>query len=375
MNAFLFILATIASIFSQLPMIVNTPMGDMLKATWLLPFILSLFTSKGIRLKDISLVVFFLICFSLYCLTMETITGVGYMGADFKNVAISSLVFLASYMTMQNKYGNNLYKSFPIVLLISGILMSLFIFVNYNLVDALSSSIYIFQAKNSMSTILTAVVVIAFFLYNPTTIIGKRIKIIFILIIILVIFLLRSRATLLGLFFAVFYYVTTIESRKVKAGMIIFLCLVVASVILVPSLSEIVIDQILYAGRDNTDVNVLSSNRVERIPELIDSIVKSPLIGNGNIYFDCMPLVVVAQYGILGSSIIFVFLITLFRKLYRYRKLNDVCLTAFVLYCVFLINSLFEAQAPFGPGIKCFLLWVMVGFAFSSVNSMKYQYQ
>ena len=28
-----------------------------------------------------------------------------------------------------------------------------------------------------------------------------------------------------------------------------------------------------------------------------------------------------------------------------------------------MLNSLFEAKPPFGPGIKCFLLWLMLGFS------------
>lgn len=38
-------------------------------------------------------------------------------------------------------------------------------------------------------------------------------------------------------------------------------------------------------------------------------------------------------------------------------------LIVYLLFMVYMINSLFEAYTPFGPGMKCFELWAFFGIA------------
>lgn len=364
MRIFLFLLATIASILSQLPMVVDTSFGNMLKAFWLIPFAVSILDFKTIRLRGIIGNVLFLLLFSLYCMIMQSFTLHQYMGADLRNIAISCLVFVTSYLTFISK-GQRLLKILPVCLLLLGLFMSVFISINYDLIGSLQSSLYVYEAKNSMSTILTSIIVIAIFYFKPKNFIIKNIKLVSVIFITIVVLLLRSRATILGLVFAIFYYVISINNKTLKRIAIALLVATIVAVIAIPSLNAILIDQIFLAGRDAVDANELSSGRVERFPEMFQLISDSPIIGNGNIYFDCMPLVILAQYGIIGAFIVFVFLAAVFVRLFKNRQNNEIQHTAFVLYCVFLINSLFEAQAPFGPGIKCFILWMMIGFAYA----------
>lgn len=365
MKTILFLLAVIASVFSQLPMVVNTPLGDTLKASWLIPFAISLLDFKSIRIRSIIGFIAFLLSFLLFCLIMESLTGKQYNGADLRNIAICCLVFVTSNIVFHGETRTKLIKLLPPCLVIVGLIMSVFIFINYELVESLNTSLYVYEAKNSMSTILASIIVVAVFFYRPNRIIWKCITTISIIAIFIVTILLRSRATIIGLVFAIVYFVLSINNRVIKRTTVSLLIALVVAIVVIPSWQTVVIDQIFYAGRDVVDVNALSSGRIERFPELFQLISDSPFIGNGNIYFDCMPVVVLAQYGIIGASMIFVFLMVVFTKLFKQRKFDDIHRTAFVLYCVFLINSLFEAQAPFGPGIKCFILWIIIGFAYS----------
>lgn len=364
MRIAIFLIATIACIISQLPIIYTTSLGDALKATWIIPFMISLFDFYSIRIKNIIGFILFLLIFFLFCLVSESVTNNQYLGSDVQYIAISCMVFVTSCITMNSKIGLRLLNTLPLFLLITGLIISVYIFSNYELVDSLSSKAYVYGAKNSMAPILTSIVVMAIFFYNPPHL--KAIKIVAIVIITIVIILMRSRATILGLLFAVSYYIFTLDNKRLKLVFVLLLIVFVVAIITIPSLHVIIIDQIMFAGRDSSDINEISSKRVDRIPQVLQLFSNSPIIGVGNLYFDCMPVVVLAQYGIVGFSIIFVFLIALFKRLYKNRNRNSLHRTAFVLYCVFLINSLFEAKAPFGPGVKSLVLWMFVGFIYAN---------
>lgn len=76
-----------------------------------------------------------------------------------------------------------------------------------------------------------------------------------------------------------------------------------------------------------------------------------------------MPIIMLFQYGIVGGLMIFSFLIYIGYYVTLRIDRNSYNLIAFLLFWSFMLNSLFEAQPPFGPGVKCFLLWVFIGFA------------
>ena len=88
------------------------------------------------------------------------------------------------------------------------------------------------------------------------------------------------------------------------------------------------------------------------------------ILGIGEFYVDNMPLVMLVQYGILGACLVFYYIFVIVKKTISFNstKINS-CTCA--LLGVYLINSLFEAQPPFGPGAKCFLLWVFIGFSYA----------
>jgi len=365
MRAFIFVLVAVLSIISQIPVIVLSPIGDWLKALWVIPFILSLFDIKSTRIEGLLAFSLFFFLFAIFCLTLESITGTQYVGADFRNIAISFVIFVTSYLTFSSGSGPAIVKHLPLCLLMVGFFVSVFIVLNYELVGSLNTSLYAYKEKNSMSTILVAIIVLSGYLFKPNATIWKLIKGLLMLIVSVVVLLLRSRATILGLFFAIYYYILALTNKRIKYLSIFLLILAVVLIVFIPSLNTVFWNQIMLAGRDQFDINDLSSNRVENIPALINLLSAHPFTGNGNMYFDCMPLIMLTQYGILGASIVFCFLLRIFVSLYKNRKCDSIHISAFVLYCVFLINSLFEAQPPFGPGIKCYLLWVMVGFAFA----------
>lgn len=134
-----------------------------------------------------------------------------------------------------------------------------------------------------------------------------------------------------------------------------------------PSFYRTLVEGILFANRDSTDLNSLSSGRVEQLETCVDLFVSSPIIGIGNKYFDCFPIIILTQYGIMGAIIVFVFIANRIKEcVYKLDLNNQLDLCAFLLMMTYMLNSLFEAQPPFGPGVKCFPLWMIWGIMLST---------
>ena len=139
-----------------------------------------------------------------------------------------------------------------------------------------------------------------------------------------------------------------------------------------PTLYKTVVEGILFANRDASDLNSLSSGRVELLSSCIQLFLTNPFIGIGNKYFDCFPVIILTQYGMLGASIIFTFIGRVIKDCFCVLdKSNKLDLCAFLLMVTYLLDSLFEAQPPFGPGVKCFPLWMIWGIMLSNKVIMK----
>lgn len=142
-----------------------------------------------------------------------------------------------------------------------------------------------------------------------------------------------------------------------------------------PEMYSYIFDGIIAAGRDYTDLDDFSSGRVHGIEEGWPLFLKNMHFGVGNYYLDSMPIAMLIQYGIWGSLIVFAYLLFIGIKLYNHKDDSRVELASFLLFVVFMINSLFEAQAPFGPGVKCFILWMVMGFSLAdSCSNKNYEY-
>lgn len=369
MKSLSFYFAVACSIVSQVFIALEIGNSDLLKLSWFIPFVFYLL-SNAKQFFDRILIPYyiFVLIFVFYCLCCEAVTNVTYIGADTYNICISIFILSVSYcygMHVQSfkRSFNNLAFFFFVASLIYGIS----VYVKYLVGADMFSTVYAYGDKNSAAQIFLSACIILFTLFKPSNFAQKIVAYSLIVILLYVMFVLKSRATLLGFFFVLGYFTFVYKNKEVRY--VFFLSIIAMCIYILsnPSFYRTLVEGILFANRDSTDLNSLSSGRVEQLETCVDLFVSSPIIGIGNKYFDCFPIIILTQYGIMGAIIVFVFIANRIKEcVYKLDLNNQLDLCAFLLMMTYMLNSLFEAQPPFGPGVKCFPLWMIWGIMLST---------
>jgi len=367
----LFLLTIFCSLMSQLPYILRHGLDGPLKMTW--PMLLAsllLFSFNKILDRRLFFMFVALFSFTTYCGIIEAGTGVHYIGPDFNNMCISALVSITSFIFYTRKPNQTFINNFCIVLIASASILAFFVYKDFLRGYDLMTRLYAYEDKNSLGQILLSCIIICYFCHETNNKLIKITKYLLILSISFVIVLLKSRATFVGMAFCVLYYLYL--HKKEKLTITIVLALIIGCVFVIfssPFLYDTIVNGILFGSRDTASIDDLSSNRITYISESWDIITSHPLWGIGVAYIDCMPISMLLQFGIVGASIVFIYLWCVWKRIKLMDWNNNIDRATFVLFVAFMLNAIFEAQPPFGPGIKCFLLWVMFGFSCARLNT------
>lgn len=362
----IFLLTIFVSLISQMPSLLDSGASNLLKLIWALPFLYLLLVAPQTYLSG-KLFPFYLFVFTIesYCLICQLLTGNTYFGPDNFNFAISLLVTAISYSFWMHYGGNKILQIICGIMLLGGLMIAIQLYFNYLSQSDITNKTYAYGDKNSAGQILLSCAYLTFLFFNPQNKVfywGSR-GIAVILIIIMI--MLRSRATLVSAAIMLGYYILTSNNKKLKWGLIILLVLGCGYIAINSNASEIIVQGILMGGRDASDVDSLSSGRILMFSIALQLIPQHPWVGCGKYYVDCLPLNILTEFGIIGLTILLGFLTLLFITLRKEQNSSKIHQGAYVMYLSFLANALFEAQPPFGPGMKCFALWMLVGFALS----------
>ena len=310
----------------------------------------------------------FLFLFAYFCFACDMFTANKYFTDDLYNVAISTVIAMVSYNFWLHEGSERVMKALCVVFLLGGLYLSYDIYVNYLQNSNIMSLQYAYGDKNSLAPILLCCGFIVFRMFTPQSRLlywgGRAIAVAMLFVMIL----LRSRATFVCGLYILYYFVFKSKNRKLKLWILALSALLGVYVLLNANFYDILFNGIIMAGRDSSDVNQVSSGRFFLIMTALPNIPKHPWVGIGDFYLDCMPIAMLIQYGIIGVAIVFFFLYYIYKKLVKLDKNNLLFSTAFILYMVMLVNGLFEARAPFGPGTKSFMLWMFVAFAFAKAE-------
>lgn len=301
------------------------------------------------------------------CLIMlfQIFSGKNYLSSQlFYPIHLSSFIFIVCYFCGQLLTEKS-FKRIINLYVISVVLVSLYIFFTYyfGLTNWFSSKLYIYGSKNSFAQIVLFAAVLIF-LYGFMN--NNKLKFPLILLLVFFLLLLKCRSTLVGFFIIVIYVVFFhIKNFSLKVFVVLFFLIFLLSVFIIPSFNDFFIEGMIFNNRGNEGWGVITSGRLSHFSKFVKLFKSSPLIGNGKVRIESFPLSVLAGFGVVAGSILIFFaitsLITSIKRMLK-KESSPLLTTLFLFSLISLSNGLFEEQAPFGPGAKCFMLWLVYGF-------------
>jgi hypothetical protein len=216
-------------------------------------------------------------------------------------IGISILVFICG-----NALGNKLDEDDVEVILrwfvLGSLVMGTVYFIqNLSTGFNLTSRIYntVSFNKNSAAQLISSAICILILGINKNKARKNTIiRLILIVYLTIILLLLRSRSCILCFAFAIIIILLSrYTNRKVKRW--IYAVIAVAALVLLfnPRLRNILVEQILFANRDFTNLNDLTSGRINIYSRFWDLVKGHELVGNGALYYECFYLSAIVQFG------------------------------------------------------------------------------
>ena len=347
---------------SQLPILLNNGIIKLIVIScWamimVIASVISVIKKEKISKKELNIFIWVLI-FDLFILICEGLTHKQYIASSLVYpIHICAFIYLIGLL-ISKKCSEKDIRSIFNSYIISSCIVGIYIFINFFIGTNWREGAYVYSSKNSISQILlSAIIFIALYWDN------KKLKLVVMTAIFILICMLKSRATIFGAIIAFIFYLFFIEENKKTKK--ICMCVAVISIAIILTneyIYDVIINNILLNNKSGSDLNDISSGRLDHLSFFLTNFKEDYFIGQGNVWVESFPLNTLLNYGILGSIPVFVIWLIplnfLKRKNYRDKKLYN---SLSLIYVVYMINSIFEALAPFGPGVKCYMLWLICG--------------
>ncbi|WP_283680862.1 O-antigen ligase family protein [Parablautia sp. Marseille-Q6255] len=322
--------------------------------------------------------------FTLFCI----IYGIGamfidnYMASSLPYVIVLSMFILfTGIMTGKNLERDDI-QSINTAFIWSSVIVCVDTFLTYVYGNSLDSRIYSYDSKNSVSQILlTAWILIPLFKFDKVIPKVKRIIYLSVFILLTVTLLgLKSRATLIGIPIIIAWWLLHGNlNRRLRNILILGLFGLAIFLVINPDFTNNIFYNVVLGGRDINDINDLSSGRFIEWQSFMDDFLSAPIFGHGRMKRESIILTSLLEFGIIGGGIILYMAVWPIIWAVRYvGKSDDKYLMISSIALVYIVNGIFEQLAPFGPGVKCYYLWFVIGILVSVkgreyINSLEYK--
>ena len=368
---------------SQLPVLVENSLTRAISIPiWILLFAV-LALEKRIVFNRFSMFVVF-ICWILlsYTLILDTVTDKSYL-----SIALLYPFYLSFFIFFIGVFLSRLltYDDFPILInsyIISALIVAIVIFIQYVIGANIYGRMYIYGSKNSASQILITALVFLLVINRPkSTLFRNLIKYLSALFLTVVLLYLKSRASIIGIP-VMAAIILGLGKKQYKLKKVIIGIIVIFGILMLnDSFYNIIINQVIGAGRDWSDLNDISSGRyyeLQIFPHLLEGF---ELFGIGRYKLESYPFSVILQFGIpMGGLLIITAIWPAWWGFKKLDKSEPVNIAFIIIAILYFINGIFEQLSPFGPGTKCYMLWLMFGILSGNKrknainhNSMKYK--
>lgn len=364
------------SCLSQLPIFVTGGMTQVVSfPLWIIAFLI-LFLKSGWKIDRsiIKLAVPSIIFVFLVLLASLLNNDFSYTSSSlFYSFLISVFIFFVG--NMGGRYASDKVIEKIYFFYIAGtIIVSFNVFVQYfGFGYDMTSRVYAYQSKNSFAQIVFTAIILLMVKFKPK----RRIQAIFkwglVAFEILLMVYLRSRATLVSFLVVIAILVLSKNTRKSLKMLVVITCIALIFLMLSnDTLCDKIINNILFAGRDSSNLDDLTSGRVtilQNFPELISG---NWLFGIGSMYFECFYLSAILQFGIVAGIVLIIISLV---PAYYGVVLSRTSENWYILMLIavgYLVDGIFEGITPFGAGIKCYFMWFLFGLLISRRNYIKY---
>lgn len=363
-------LIVIMSNLSQMPIFVESSMTQFMSMpVWVLLVIYCLITRKKFNISNIRSAVSLSVVFYFILLIMGAV-DVAYFRSSLPLVMMISMFVLIVGTCVGPHLSDHDMNTIYACYIISAVVVGVSVYQSSIAGQSLEGQTYLYDSKNSLCQILlTAWCLILFTKLNVRSIVLRSVYILLLLFLTYEIFVLKSRASMIGI--PIILFVAIVRGKGVPFIRKFSLLFILVSVVLLFNdvFFEFFRDNILYGGRDASDVSELSSGRSDEWAVFGDEFLENPVFGVGRCKKESIILTALLEFGLIGGVPLLLLAIqplVYAKKKYKFLKSNTHFLILVSLAITYCINGVFEQLAPFGPGVKCYFLWFMYGIISSS---------
>ena len=364
-------LACFLTVLSQHPTLVEVGATRLLALpSWLLVVFVLVLTGVHSISKNVAPVAFFALCFFLLVSILTLFLAKPYFESGLTySFALSIFIFLVGALGAGNVTRKTLYYcSLSYVVAATLLAVAVYFLYFYGNDSAFSNGVYAYASKNSLAQIILTAILLLLVIFRPKSAMLNLGRYGMVTFLIVFLFMLRSRATMIS--FAVALLVILLfgkrigevrrERKAILFAVLIFLLLLVFN----GEFRSFFINDIVLAGRSSASVDDVSSGRLSLLEEVLPLVKENIFFGVGNYYYDCFPLAAVLQFGILGAWPLFGAAIYPVYRATRPNAFGRVWqFTLLLIALSYFVNGFFECLPPFGPGVKCFFLWLLLGLS------------
>lgn len=278
------------------------------------------------------------------------------------------VLFIGEIVSSTGEVDGQEYKLF-LSYIVSAVILCVVVFFTYLLGQDLNSSIYAYQSKNEAAFVaITAIIMLLYLDQCTERKPGKAFSVlraIGIAFFVAIILLMRSRQMIVGIVVVLATFLFQKNSSKFMKALIVTAAISAFLALQDDGIYDTVINGIMFAGRDSSSVDSLSSGRVTQISNALNLFLQNPLTGTGDTRtVDCFFISALMQYGLFlgGIFIILGFVPLVFGvRCFTFSK-SPLAMVLILCALSYLIGGLFEENAPFGPGVRCYMSWFLCGY-------------
>ena len=342
---------------------------------WILMVFVTLISTPKIRIREFKFFFIAVILFIISISLLDLFTGRIYLSSVLVlPILVSFMMLLIGYLN-SDLFTIKFVKRLANYYIIATLILCIDIYFNYLRGYDVSVVTYVYRAKNSAGQLILTATVLLLFMFKPKGI-KKLLKYGIIAFFLYVIIKMRSRASLVSFLIVPVVYILSYNVKNKYKIMLVCVLIITGFLLLENNLANKLMRNLLLnttssGSIDIRDFNRITSNRYQYLDTFTKLFKGHEFFGIGNYYMDNFFMAAFLNYGIFIGVLLVTMALYPIKVTFAFRR-GDVSFTLAmrVIALTYFFNGFFEHLAPFGPGVKCFFLWLVIGTLVSSNHQL-----